>query len=288
MRKKSVAIAVVLVTAIASGHSILALFPHEALADELPVYVNLQIDAEGNNMKGLSAMADELLARNMRTTVYVSGRYANEFSQMISWLSVNGFEIALHGYNTGEQLATMTFKEQKELLRRAKQAVEGCSPCGTYRSIFGFRPQYFSQNEDTYRLIDEFGFTYNSGFKAGELFTEGHSGDTYPYKIEGHNFYAVPVTTLTYNGKNLYICDIASAQREDLKLTGEQWSEVLNIAFERAVKKKEPLVVLLHDWYTGDMTGHDYWQPFVDFLDMAKDRAVFVKTIDLVRIAAEK
>ena len=46
-----------------------------------------------------------------------------------AWVN-QGFEVALHGYYTGEQLATMTYEEQKDLLERAKKAVEGCRPCG--------------------------------------------------------------------------------------------------------------------------------------------------------------
>lgn len=83
--------------------------------------------------------------------------------------------------------------------------------CGTFKPVVGFRPQYFSQNEDTYRVLDELGMGYNSGFKAGLLYAPGHETDATLYAVEGHDFRAVPFTTAVWQGKDLYLCDIANA-----------------------------------------------------------------------------
>jgi len=242
--------------------------------------VNLMVDAEQDDVTGLSNMINELEQRGIKTTVYVTGEYANKHAVAIEDLYNRGFEIALHGYYTGEQLATMTYEEQKDLLERAKEALEGCLECGTAKPIIGFRPQYFSQNEDTYRILDELGLTYNSGFKAGELFLEGHDNDSKPYEADGYNFYAVPITTVEYNGERVYLCDIASAQ--SLKLTADQWWGLLSTAIDQAAKDQTPLVVLMHGWYTGDKETYTYWEPFIKFLDSLEGRAQYVTTKDLV------
>jgi peptidoglycan/xylan/chitin deacetylase (PgdA/CDA1 family) len=251
-----------------------------------PFYVNLQIDAEREDVDGLNRIMDELRRRNIRTTVYVTADYANQQALLVHDLYEDGFEIALHGYNTGEQLASMTYEEQRDLLERAMLALEGCQPCGTYKPIGGFRPQYFSQNEDTYRILDEMGIRYNCGFKAGQIFVEGHEQDVVPYAVDGYDFYAVPITTIEYNDHGVYLCDIACANLEEM--SGEQWSGALSTALDQTLQGEEPLVVLFHGWYTGDSEQYDYWQPFVDFLDEAAAHdAVFVSTNELVDLYVE-
>jgi peptidoglycan/xylan/chitin deacetylase (PgdA/CDA1 family) len=246
--------------------------------------INIQVDAELEDTAGLTRIVDEFKRRSARTTIYVSADYANRNATRITELYRDGFEIALHGYNTGEQLHTMTYADQLDLLTRAKAALEGCRPCGTYKPIIGFRPQYFSQNEDTYLVLDELGITYNSGFKAGLLFMEGHEADTAPYSVEGHNFTAVPISTVEYAGQRLYLCDIGSAQGEGI--TGEQWSEMLQLGWQQAVERQTPLVVLVHGWYTGDTDQYDYWQPFVDLLDAVATEGRLVTTAELVEASA--
>ncbi|MBU0717383.1 MAG: polysaccharide deacetylase family protein [Planctomycetes bacterium] len=252
---------------------------------EPTLYVNLQIDAEQEDVAGLMKIADELKLRGISATVFVTADYANREALLVNSLYRDGFEIALHGYYTGEQLATMTLEEQRDLLTRAKQALEGCQPCGTYKPITGFRPQYFSQNEDTYRVLDELGITYNCGFKAGQIFIEGHEEDTTPYPVEGYGFHAVPITTVEFDGEGLYLCDIACALVTEL--TAEQWSQALELAIGQAAENADPLIVLFHGWYTGDNSQYEYWQPFVDFLDALEDRATFLTTQELVDFQEE-
>lgn len=251
------------------------------LPREGAVRVNLQIDAEREDVEGLKNIVNELLRRGIRTTVYVTAEYANRNALLVHDLYDRGFEIALHGFYTGEQLASMTYEEQKDLLTRARLALAGCQPCGTDRPITGFRPQYFSQNEDTYRVLDELGIAHNSGFKAGELFIEGHEEQAIPYAVEGHSFYAVPFTTVEQAGNVLYLCDIACAMVSEL--TAEQWLQALRSGFQQAVDNDQPMVVLFHGWYTGDQNQYDYWQSFVSFLDEVQDQAAFVTTEELVR-----
>ncbi|MBU0641399.1 MAG: polysaccharide deacetylase family protein [Planctomycetes bacterium] len=275
-----------LVLALVSGCNQLSLL----LADLLPegieqipqgaLVVNVQIDAEREDVQGLTKIMDELKRRGISTTVYVTADYANRNALLINELYRDGCEIALHGYYTGEQLATMTYDEQKDLLTRALQALEGCRPCGTYKPIVGFRPQYFSQNEDTYRVLDELGLTYDCGFKVGQIYIDGHEADALPYVVDGHNFSAVPITTTVYGADAVYLCDIACALVQEY--TPEQWSAVLHQAAQEAAQNEQPLVVLFHGWYTGDDEQYDYWQPFVDFLDELQGQAAFVGTQELV------
>ncbi len=245
------------------------------------IKVNLQVDAEKEDVDSLLKVTNELQKRGIETTVFVTGDFANKNATVVNDLFLAGFQIALHGYNTGEQLATMTYDEQKDLLTRAKQAVEGCFTCGTSQPVIGFRPQYFSQNEDTYKIVDELGLEYNCGFKAGQLYMEGHENDVAPYSADNYSFVAVPFSTFEHKGEPTYLCDIANALK--FELTGEEWEAALKAKLDTAIEKDEPLVVLIHGWYTGNNKDYDYWQPFVNFLDYAESKNVeFVGTKELV------
>ncbi len=242
--------------------------------------VNIQIDGEGLDVAGLTDMMNEIQSRSLKATVFVTGDFANRQALLVHQYALDGYEIGMHGYNTGEQLATMSYDEQLDLLSKMKRAVEGCFECGMGNPVVGFRPQYFSQNEDTYRILDEWGIKHNSGFKAGLLATPGHELDTRPYKVEGHQFYAVPISTVEYGGKRIYLCDMACANAD--KLTADQWFEALRMGLDQAKANDEPLVVLLHGIITGDRTRYTYWQPFIDFLDAVAEEAQTVTTSELV------
>ncbi len=244
------------------------------------VRISVQIDAEGEDAEVVKKMLNAMNERGLTGTVYVTGDFASRWWNVVYECCGQGYEIACHGTNTGEQLAQKSRDEQKRLISSAKAAIEGCAGCGMTIPVTGFRPQFFSQNEDTYSVLDELGFTHNSGFKAGLLALPGHEQDVAPYRAEGHQFYAVPISTVEYAGKRIYLCDMSCAKAD--KLTPEQWLEILRMGLDRAVANKEPLVILVHGIITGDDAQYHYWQPFIDFLDEAKTKGVFVTTSQLV------
>lgn len=246
--------------------------------------VNIQVDAETEDTEGLNKMVAELEARGIYTTIFVTADYVNRGNALlIRGLYQKGHEIALHGYYTGETLTSMTYEDQIDLLTRAKTALEGCRPCGTYMPITGFRPQYFSQDENTYKVLELLGIEYNCGFKAGVQYVEGHEQDFAPYAVAtaDYSFTAVPFTTMRVGEKDVYLCDLAAGSAE--KLTGEQWSQVLQDAVDQAIANDHPLIVLFHGYYTGAADRTDYWDAFVALLDrLEAENANFVNTSELV------
>ncbi|MGA1843721.1 MAG: polysaccharide deacetylase family protein [bacterium] len=258
---------------------------------EPTVLVNIQVDAEirpgADNVTGVENLVNELKERGINATVFVSGAFANQNQLLIFDIYQDGFEIALHGYNSGEQLATMSYSEQKTLLQNAKTALEGCFSCGTYKPVVGFRPQYFSQDANTYQVLDELGLTYNCGFKVGQdPYVEGHKDDTWPFPMEGYDFCVLPVSRGEFDGQTVYLCDIAMANVD--MMSAEEWGGLLSDSLDRAISLDEPLVILFHNWYTGlneaPTSGEEgYWKPFMDFLTEAKAKgAAFVTANKMV------
>ncbi len=173
----------------------------------------------------------------------------------------------------------MKYDEQKSLLSNAKSILEGCRPCGFFKAVIGFRFQPFIQNEDTYRVLDKLGIIYISGIKTGG---SNKKIDELPRLLEGHRFHVIPVTSISYNKRLIYLNDSDPFLDEKLKLKSEEWSEVLSLSIKQSIKKNRPLVLILHDWYIGSMEKYGYWKPFVDFLDEVEGRATFIKTHELV------
>lgn len=248
---------------------------HDAFA-EIPIYINIQIEAEGDDAQGLRFIVDELKKRDIRATIYTTAEYANMNPELIERVHRQGFELALHGYHAGERLAHLTYEEQKELLKTARFILEGCRPCGSFRSIIGFRPQSWSQNEDTYRILDELGIIYFSGVEF-EV-----QSDALPHRIEGHDFYFIPISSLVFREKLIYLCDTACSLDEEMNLKPEEWSEVLHLAITKSKKNNTPLTLIFHDWYTGNKKKYEYWEPFIEFLDNVEGKAIFIKTHEFV------
>jgi peptidoglycan/xylan/chitin deacetylase (PgdA/CDA1 family) len=254
--------------------------------EEFTLYVNAQVDAELEDTEGLNRIVGALQERDLATTIYITAEYAHNHQWSIHDFFLDGFEIALHGYSSGEDLTGMSYEDQRDLLTQALHTLEGCQPCGTYKAVKGFRPQSFRQNEDTHCVLDELAFVHNSGFKAGELYVDGHQQDAVPYPVDEHSFHAVPVTVVEYGGKRIHLCDTACALDEGM--TGDQWAEALQIGLDQANDRQVPVVVIFHGWYTGDVEQYDYWQPFVDFLDdVTAEGGLLVTTQELVSLYAD-
>ncbi len=252
--------------------------------------VNLQIDAEFTQKDKemeethfLQKVTEELKRKGIKATIFVTADFANTNPYLLKDLFKEGFEIALHGHSTGEQLVTMTKEAQKDLLARAKAALEGCAECGSLLPVTGFRPQNFSQNADTYAIHAELGIRYNSGFKAKLFFLPGHENTVQPYRDESHSIWIVPVSTFHYKGDLACLCDLSAQE----KFKGEEWEEILSSKLSEAIGAGEPLVMVIHGWLTGDKKTYGYWQAFLNFLDYAQNRKVdFVTTRELIEAYA--
>jgi hypothetical protein len=187
----------------------------------------------------------------------------------------------MSGNHTGEKLSTKSYQEQKAILEGAKLWVESCKICSVNElHVQGFMPQSFDQNEDTYKALDDSGFEWDAGFKAGILYAPGHEKDVWPYKVENHKFYAVPVSTYTLSGDNVTLDD---REAKDKGLSGSQWKDALEGKFNEVSSRDEPMVVSLSSSVSG---SGDYLDALNQFLAYAVSRnAAFVTTHELVAMS---
>jgi hypothetical protein len=191
-----------------------------------------------------------------------------------------GIEMAMSGNHSDERLSTKSYEEQKAVLERSKKIIESLKTCGTNEvPAHGFKPQSFDQNEDTYKALDDLGIDYNAGFQAGIIFAPGHENDVWPYKVENHKFYAVPVSTATLSDELVPLDDRYARNKG---ISGSQWYDLLAGKLDGISGKDEPMVISLSTSVSGK---GDYLEAFRKFIGYAKSKgANFVNTNDLVNM----
>lgn len=189
-------------------------------------------------------------------------------------------DLAISGKNSNEMLSKKSYEEQKAILERSKEIVESAKICGENEIIVrGFMPQSFDQNEDTYKALDDLGILYNMGFQAGILYAPGHEDDVWPYRVEKHEFYAVPISTIEFSGEKVPLDD---RFLKDKGISASQYYDLLTAKLDEILNKDEPMVVSL----TTSVSGKgDYLEEFKRFIDYAEAKgAKFVKPYELVEM----
>ncbi|MEA2045956.1 MAG: hypothetical protein U9N48_05475 [Euryarchaeota archaeon] len=245
------------------------------------------VDLEANS---LLDMINEIGPKKLNVTIYTTGDFISQrtggalYKLFVTQVGSDPrHELAMHGMTTDELLGSMPYGKQYPLLREAKRLVESAYVCeGLKIEAKGFRPQRFNQSETTYKILDKMDIVYDAGFQAGLVYLPGHEDDTWPYQAEGHSFYAVPVSTHTLSGEEVYLSDRLA--KEELGLDGSQWYDLLVDEFEECATNDDPMVVVFHNFIFGSDEG--YRDAYVDFIDYTTSKnAVFVTTLELVEIA---
>ena len=258
--------------------------------------VNLMIDLDSpdptispqnaavfNSMNNLMGVID---SKGLNATIYVSGDIASYQRLAVTSLgSMSNHELALNGITKDEMLGHMTYAKQEALLKKAKDSIEAAYICGTTPvNLVGFRPQSFSQNNDTFKILQNIGIQYDAGFQSGILYLPGHKKDTWPYPIENYSIYAVPISTYNISGEAIYLSDRYA--KEDKAFSASKWYDLLASKFDESAKNGEPVVVIFNNLISG---SGDYYGAYKDFIDYAISRnARFVTTLELVNTTMAK
>jgi len=138
-------------------------------------------------------------------------------------------------------------------------------------------PPLFDQNENTYKALEALGIEYDAGFQSGIIYAPGHENDVWPYKIEGYDIYAVPVSTFELSGKKTPLDDKYASENG---LTSSQWLDLLVGKLDEASSNGEPVVISLSTSVSG---SGEYFDALKNFIDYAHSKdAAFVTSYELV------
>jgi hypothetical protein len=228
----------------------------------------------------LSNIYDTINGRNLVATFFPTrDTTSSRINLLLTRIGIDSkSELAMSGNHSNEKLGTMPYADQNELLRSSKKYAESSIICGKNEIIVkGFMPQSFSQNQNTYKVLDELGIQYDAGFQAGVVYVPGHENSVWPYPVQSHKFYAVPVSTYTVSGENIALHD--SYFTND-SMTASQWYDALAGKFDQIQGKDEPLVVSLTTSVSGSGDYLDALQRFIDYA--VSKKAKFVTTMQLV------
>lgn len=115
----------------------------------------LSEDSSRGIEEGLPLILNLLDKYHVKATIFVNGETAEQFPSLIKELAKR-HEIACHGYSN-EDMGRISRKEQFHILQRATEAIERVAgrPCG-------YRAPRLSVNPDTFSLLKEFGYRYDS------------------------------------------------------------------------------------------------------------------------------
>ena len=237
-------------------------------------------DATSNMMQ----MNDQYSMRNVNVTVILTGEVSAIARGFATQIGLNkNVELAISGNHSDESLSEESYAKQKTILENSKTLAELCNICDVnVINVSGFMPQSFDQNEDTFKVLDDLGVGWDAGFQSGIIFAPGHENDVWPYKVENHNFYAVPVSTYILSGEKVALVD---REIKDKGLSSDEWYGLLVGKFDEISGKDEPMVVSM----TSSVSGSgDYLVAFTKFLNYAKSKgATFETTRDLVNMVLE-
>lgn len=239
-----------------------------------------QSTAERDNIKNMyNALTKERIPSTMFLTQDVS---ASQLALYLTQLGLYGdIEFGISGNSSDEKLSTMPYSKQLAILEGSKKYASAAHVCGkNEKPITGFKPQSFDQNEDTYRALDTMGIRYDAGFQAGILYAPGHEKDVWPYPVEGHKFYAVPLSVYFSSGENMPLQD---SYFQEHGLDASQWYNALAAKFNETRGNREPLVFGLTTSVSG---SGDYLAALKKFISYAKsENATFANATALVDMA---
>jgi polysaccharide deacetylase family protein (PEP-CTERM system associated) len=119
---------------------------------------SLPVTARGRD--NAARLLDRLAAHRVRATMFVLGKFAEAFPDIVRRMAKDGHEVASHGHGHVE-IFTQSREEFREDLRRSKHLLEDL----TGSPVLGFRAPDFSITRRSLWALDvlaEEGFTYDS------------------------------------------------------------------------------------------------------------------------------
>jgi peptidoglycan/xylan/chitin deacetylase (PgdA/CDA1 family) len=231
--------------------------------EDKPVVVNIQVDLEkeGDQITAYNIL-NEIEKYNGHATVFVTGEFASLHPDVVKNIESREHQIAVHGWQKGEDLTLLSFQEQFEVIERAFSAVR--SVANKPEEVVDFKPQGYKFNDNTIRVLQELGAKSISGiFKSNDhqsfsacWYVKSLGRVTFPYPIT-NEFWAIPISE-TEDGIPL----------DDEYISNPQ--DFLNYLIEKynqQTETKEPFIFVIHPSITGvDEVKLSVLTQFLDFV----------------------
>jgi len=133
----------------------------------MPWHFTIDVDWVPGSEVGLEGLLDFCDRRKLKATIFVAGRFAETYADLIRDCRRRGHELGTHGWEHGslekdEDFRSASYDQQREWIRLATEAVEKAS---------GIRPVVFRApslwvSETTLRALENEGYRYDSSVPA--------------------------------------------------------------------------------------------------------------------------
>jgi len=140
---------------------------HMPARTSLQWHFTIDVDWVPGSEVGLEGLLDFCDQRRLKATIFVAGRFAENYADLIRECRLRGHELGTHGWEHGgleqdEDFRSASYDQQRAWIRLATEAVEKAS---------GVRPVVFRApslwvSETTLRALEDEGYRYDSSVPA--------------------------------------------------------------------------------------------------------------------------
>jgi polysaccharide deacetylase family protein (PEP-CTERM system associated) len=189
-----------------------------------------------------------LREKQVTATFFVLGYVADAHPGLIEAICAQGHEIGAHGYyhRFVSRLTPDEFAQELDRTIEALYRITGDSP-------IGHRAPYFSLNASTpwaFEILESRGFQYDSSiFPMRNMLYGFPDAPRFPYKVEGHQLYEFPATTMCFATMKWPIA--GGFYNRALPYS------VIRRGIHQVNKLGEPAVVYVHPWELDTGQDHD-------------------------------
>lgn len=136
---------------------LLVFFVFSAFKNE-PENILLSFDTEPvDGKESVEQVLEVLEKNNITATFFVVGEYAEEYSETVKRINTLGNEIACHTYSH-PRMTKLNLNEKKEQIEKCNDILKNI----TKKNIAGFRAPYHEIDKETYDLLKDYNFSYDS------------------------------------------------------------------------------------------------------------------------------
>jgi peptidoglycan-N-acetylglucosamine deacetylase len=203
--------------------------------------------------EGIRRIINLLKKNNIVGTCFIPGHTAENYTDQCKMIRDSGFEIGHHGY-IHEAPKELSLDGQKIVIEKGLHALDkhlGVKPVG-------YRAPAFLQTKDTYRILLEHGFEYES--------SEGAKDSPYFINVDGQKLVEVPSKVILID--SLYFLNHSSNRYfpppTDPSVAQKIWEEEFTGMYES--DENLCFVHVIHPFITGHFSRLRMYERFINFL----------------------
>jgi len=182
-------------------------------------------------------------AHKVRCTFFILGWLAERLPHLVREIQERGHEVASHGFNHNLCNEESSQSLKQDLLDSKKLLEDTISA-----PVLGFRAPSFSISDDTLKVIEEYGYLYDSSFNSfamhgryGKISLNSYSKKGLSYQVS-NNFYELPVSNLTLGKKGFILPWGGGAYFRIIPFS------IFKLGVENILKKENAYLFYMHPW----------------------------------------